>query len=339
MAKLINYDAISNFGFPFKKYHLTEDYIKSCFGELCQYTGKITPAKYKLLDHENCGFGHDCSQNKIQYVIFTQPEEYEAYDILSDYFQEEQRLKARRAGNKESMLQLWPKIKANAAAAAKNEFGHINAYTLREAAYMLYGKRYECTSFRPTLITIFIKYFNARRILDMSAGWGDRLIGAMACDIDCYLGCDPNIKLQAGYNSMISLFEACPNKFQVLPVGFEHAELPAEPFDMMFSSPPFYNFEEYVRHKSQSINKRSYAQWLEEFLFPSMIKALAHLKGGGHIVLSISNVPKYKIATDLINFMSDKANFLGVIPYTSSTNKKVVKSPMPIWIWQKFCSN
>ena len=52
-----------------------------------------------------------------------------------------------------------------------------------------------------------IEHFNSKKILDMSSGWGDRLVGAMACNIDCYHGFDPNSCLHPGYKKMIEFFK------------------------------------------------------------------------------------------------------------------------------------
>ena len=50
----------------------------------------------------------------------------------------------------------------------------------------------ECSTHNPLIIKYFIRKFAARRVLDFSSGWGDRLIGALTSDIDLYVGVDPN---------------------------------------------------------------------------------------------------------------------------------------------------
>ena len=41
--------------------------------------------------------------------------------------------------------------------------------------------------------------------LDISAGWGDRLIAAISLDME-YLGYDPNVKLEPGHTAIIEKF-------------------------------------------------------------------------------------------------------------------------------------
>ena len=67
------------------------------------------------------------------------------------------------------------------------KYNKINSHYLRETLFDLTN---ECSSFRPTVIVSIIKMFKSKCLLDISSGWGDRLIGAMAADVDYYLGCD-----------------------------------------------------------------------------------------------------------------------------------------------------
>jgi len=67
----------------------------------------------------------------------------------------------------------------------------------------------ECTHFRPIVASSVYQFFRAKRILDPSAGWGDRLIAVMANDenILCYHAVDPNGTLSQRYQKIIDFFE------------------------------------------------------------------------------------------------------------------------------------
>ena len=47
-----------------------------------------------------------------------------------------------------------------------------------------------CNNFQVIITMNIYKYFKAKRILDSSAGWGDRLVAAITSGIE-YVGVDP----------------------------------------------------------------------------------------------------------------------------------------------------
>ena len=50
------------------------------------------------------------------------------------------------------------------------------------------------------------KRYDATRVLDFTAGWGARMVAAMALDID-YIGIDSNKSLKPGYEKIIKLLK------------------------------------------------------------------------------------------------------------------------------------
>ena len=54
---------------------------------------------------------------------------------------------------------------------------------------------------RPAYAMNMYKAHGATRVLDITAGWGARMAGAMAADID-YIGIDSNQKLKPAYNKI-----------------------------------------------------------------------------------------------------------------------------------------
>ena len=73
---------------------------------------------------------------------------------------------------------------------------------------IIYENNRFCTVYKPYLFKLFINIFKGNKkpkILDLSSGWGDRLIGALSLqdEIEQYIGIDPNNNLLKGYNKMI----------------------------------------------------------------------------------------------------------------------------------------
>ena len=104
---------------------------------------------------------------------------------LSDYFQEQNRIMARRKDQEKCPFEIWEGNK-----------------DLEREDIRLNTK--ECTTFCCTILRCLIKELKSKKILDFSSGWGDRLIGAMTCvsRIKYYCGIDPNKKLHKGYSNM-----------------------------------------------------------------------------------------------------------------------------------------
>ncbi len=60
-------------------------------------------------------------------------------------------------------------------------------HAMREAVW---GVMPECTQFKASLTVCIFRRFHATRVLDISAGWGDRLLGACVRAHVCATVCD-----------------------------------------------------------------------------------------------------------------------------------------------------
>ena len=127
----------------------------------------------------------------------------------------------------------------------------------------------ECTQFKPSLAVAIIHRFKATRMLDISAGWGDRLSAAIAAGLEKYQAFDPNTSLKAGHTRLIEKFAkpAEQGRFVVTYTGFEYAELAANDYDLVFTSPPFFDFEVYTDIPGQSVDTyKSLDTWLVRYV-------------------------------------------------------------------------
>ena len=59
---------------------------------------------------------------------------------------------------------------------------------------------------RPGAALHFYRKYNATRILDFTAGWGSRMVAAIAGEID-YIGIDSNTSLKPGYQKILNLLK------------------------------------------------------------------------------------------------------------------------------------
>lgn len=108
------------------------------------------------------------------------------------------------------------------------------------------------TTFKITVAKYMtLKYSNENEtILDYSAGWGARMLGAASCNIK-YIGLDPLtipdlIKMKNYFNlSNIELIQTCS----------EHYKNKENSVDFSYSSPPYFNQEVYSNDQTQAYNK------------------------------------------------------------------------------------
>ena len=180
---------------------------------------------------------------------------------------------------------------------------------------------YIATQFKPNVAKAIYQMTNAKRVLDTSCGWGDRLAGFFASDAEEYYGCDPNPNTYARYTEQISKYNKLlskPKKVTIWRCGAEdlpYHKLP--PIDVAFTSPPYFCTEEYNKggefESDQSWSKfNEYERWRDDFYLPVAEKSMAVSK---FMFVNIMD-PKikgtrYRSSDELVNRLKDK--FIGQI--------------------------
>lgn len=192
------------------------------------------------------------------------------------------------------------------------------------------------TQFKPSLAKFIYDNFPSESVLDISSGWGDRMVGAIASEkVQSYLGFDPNFELKPGHDKIRDLAGDKKDNYQVIYSPFETAEFKGQ-FDLCFSSTPFYNFEEYNNNNpDQSYLKYpKFEHWMTGFLYRSMINAWNHIKMDGHLILHISDLRDYKICEAMVLMAVAKllnCQFDGVITCVAKDSDK----HRLVWVFRK----
>ena len=312
------------------------------FDNLKNYIPKITPKQniqYKYILWKTRIFQNLKYKNQHYISIETQKEDYIKIDRLVDYFNELPRMKARRRDKSYSALEAWDKKEWILDSWIKK--GNPETITIIEMREQIWKMGLECNAFKSTLAISIYKMFRAKRILDFSAGWGDRLLAAIAYGSERYLGYDPNPELQKGYQEMVTLFNSNTNSnHEVRMEAFETAKLPeTETFDLVLTSPPYFDFETYIsadkeESKTQSIVKYpKFHTWMVDFLFTSLQKCWNVLTIGGNMVIHLSDVYKTNYVEAMILFIlgwCNGARFDGSIASIGDCGK-----PRPLWVFHK----
>ena len=225
------------------------------------------------------------------------------------------------------------------------KFEEVNSKTLRTAISM---RKYIASQFRPSAAKAIYDSFEAKNILDFSAGWGDRLCGFLASDAVSYTGVDPNKEAVSKYCDMIDQFGA-EEDVTIFNDCAEDVDYEDKKFDLVFTSPPYFDLERYTTETNQSWKRyKKLNDWLENFLFASIENAWNHLEENGHLILNISDVYTHHTVNKICDPMNDfidslsKSQYIGCWGYQmmkrpncKSFKGKTGKFAEPVWIWKK----
>lgn len=294
-------------------------------------------SEYRLYSYKPSHYSYLPAKFRDNFLLICcNKETFEKSDMLSDYFVEDQRLRAKRYDQKKSVWESWyddgllKQVFINAL-----QKTIITPYTLRESMYKVIP---ETKLFNPTWAKALLKIvlgdnLEGLKWLDISSGWGDRLLVAMAMNME-YVGFDPNINLKTGHDKMIEMF-GDNKKHKIIYEPFEKSDIPTGPYNVVLTSTPFFRLEEYVPdQKGQSIvSYTNKVTWTVEFLFMSLWKAWNNLKIGGHLILHLGDSKMIQI-TEVTNLFIQTylhgSSWEGIIGLQGENCY-----PRPVWIWKK----
>lgn len=310
--------------YPFSFYFAKK--LDVLYKNLLKYKKVINNEPYEILGKNS----YDLKFNGKYLTICHPDKDYWNMDIITDYFTQDIRINCKGSG-KVSQFQYWIKYNKDYFVYILDNNWDLNMKNLSEAGFGLNVK--QCTTFKSSLVKAVIEILGSpKSVLDFSAGWGDRLIGCSASKVERYLGFDPNTDLKNGHTRIINTF-AKGKDYKVIYKPFETAEL-NQKFDLVFTSPPYFDFEEYSEEKTQSMHKfNKYEKWLHNFLFVALDKSWDALNKNGHIAIHIQDTKTMPgVCDSMNNYLSKKKNskYLGVIGSMGYS-----KIRRPIWIWKK----
>ena len=237
----------------------------------------------------------------------------EELNSLTDYFTEQCRIQCHFKNN-QSPLEFWNTHQSQLLAKLPP------SPTITDIRELIYKSTRLCNNFRIPVALTIIKMFKATKWLDISAGWGDRLLSALlAPSIEFYCGADPNACLHPHYAEMIATFRPPSQRknFVLIEDGFIEAKLPLGiTYDFILSSPPFFDLEVYSTSPNNSLVKNPTAdQWFSKFLIPSLAKAISYLEPNGHLVLYMGDSKNTNYMGSMIKFLNSLLSSRGAIYY------------------------
>ena len=153
---------------------------------------------------------------------------------------------------------------------------------------------------------------------DMSAGYGGRMLGAIASSrVRKYIGTDPATLTFDGLTEMATELQPMAEQLGGEPTEIELHKIGSENFvpdrgsiQMAFTSPPYYNAEHYSSEASQSFIKfRTPEAWLNGFLGATLSNCHAGLAASGILAVNIANVASYPNLTEDFLWLARRCGF------------------------------
>lgn len=332
---IIQAAAGSTISYPLLKYFLEKPY--TLFRYVTTYEPIISKKYENILSNWKDQRLKKTTYRGLPLNFIQRDEDYDNLDRITDLFTEYARIQAKRYDKPETPEQFFIAHKEDLVRECLTQTGMIDSFAIRE---IIWKKKYEATNFKVSLATGIYIYFNAKRILDISAGWGDRLIAAIGHQAERYLAFDPNERLRAGHSKIQETFQADPKRYTVRYQPFETADIGNEKFDLIFTSPPYFDLEVYDTNVSTATNQsisqyNGFEQWLISFLFRSLLNAWKHLEVGGNMVIHISDFDSGRktIVEPMVMFVLSRcsgAKFDGVIGTRGASGKM-----LPMWAFYK----
>jgi hypothetical protein len=141
---------------------------------------------------------------------------------------------------------------------------------------------------------LYLRY-GATRVLDPTAGWGGRMLGAWSLGID-YTGIDLNVEMKSAYDEMMAflhnfneidnpLFEVrSTSKLEMIWDSALNVDFSKIDYDFVLTSPPYINMELYRNMPPWATDQAFY----EDFFIPLFDKCRAHIRKGGTVCFNIS---------------------------------------------------
>ena len=187
------------------------------------------------------------------------------------------------------------------------------------------NKMFECwrinngsiTFFKMCNATYLYKKYEATKVLDFTAGWGGRMLGAINLGIE-YTGIDTNTDLKLGYDNMMEMFN-CNDKCKMLWQSALDTDFSKLDYDFVLTSPPYEDIELYSNMDYNGV------EWFyKEFLIKLIDEARKYNKGKYTCI---------NISPQMYKKLIEKYNYKKCDLTDDLKEQKNGKTPDNIYIW------
>jgi hypothetical protein len=167
-------------------------------------------------------------------------------------------------------------------------------------ALKIYSGTQSVSGFRPSVAKCVVETLFPNRktvgVLDPCMGWGGRMFGTVTSPVvDRYVGFDPATETVEGLmclkDKLFDLELISNTDIDVIKGAFEESKFALDmhdKFDLVMTSPPYFDIEKYSDEPTQSFKKfNTYDKWVKGFLEPSIKLSHSALKNGGYIAFNV----------------------------------------------------
>lgn len=162
------------------------------------------------------------------------------------------------------------------------------------------------TKYRTVTAKALAQYYGARRVLDPCVGWGGRMLGSLSARSNAvYVGCETDPNTIVGLQQILTdpaIPASVRSRATILDSPVE-VVLPQiklmEKFDMVLTSPPYFNLELYTAGVQSAEVYNTWEEWVAHWLKPVILGCLECLREGGVSCWSVKNIKsdkKYPLA-------------------------------------------
>lgn len=168
------------------------------------------------------------------------------------------------------------------------------------------------SNFKPSVARfVYRKFAMGGNVLDYSAGYGARMLGAMieGC---YYTAVEPNSETASNLVRFGDFLQPrTGGQYMIIRGGSESADL-GTGYGLAFSSPPYFDHECYSQEDNQStVRYPAYDEWLTKYWFLTLRKCHDSLVDGGFFAVCLSPFLVPDMITDTVNQCSK----LGLVPW------------------------
>jgi 16S rRNA G966 N2-methylase RsmD len=152
-------------------------------------------------------------------------------------------------------------------------------------AFSIYSGSGTISAFKPIIVRRLYCMFNPKTVLDFSAGWGGRCLGAMSLNIN-YIGFDTNTTLKPAYKGMIETYPHS-SKVNIHFRDSSKVDYSKYTYDMVFTSPPYFVKTAPTEQYKKMPEYKDKEDFNKRFFFPVVANTWEHLESGGVYALNI----------------------------------------------------
>jgi hypothetical protein len=327
---------------PFPQTEYTEDEIRDSFKKLQDYDMN------KLMKKDEYSFKFDIDKkwDKSMGVLWGASN---VGNVSSNYFHEKVRFNVNRLGRLRPNY-VWSKDDQLFGTMKSLWSFKFKSIGIKEMKSMFRLGMYQAGQFKVVTAKAIYDYFQAENIADMSMGWGDRLAGFNASKYGkYYYGTDPNTLNYNNYHTQHDFY----NTGKEIDIHCEPSEdltkPPKHEIDLSFTSPPYFNREQYVDEDTQSFARyRTIESWLNDYMFKTIKQQWKYIKSGGIFAINIADILNNGKWVNICDPINEFINTIDGSKYLGHMGMKISKRPTarlrkeisgslaePIFVWQK----